>query len=140
MLIQSRPGNCLRSRPASRLHSLTHRSNLTRHFPSQRFANTGNHLSLGFLGPERLVHQHSRECPGNDSAQWWTHVLIYESDKKVRRAATDALAEIGSPQALPELGRALKDQDLVVQRNAAEAIVAIDGEQTLTQLRGAARD
>ena len=67
-------------------------------------------------------------------------LLINDSDKKVRRAATDALAEIGSPQALRELGRALKDQDLVVQRNAAEAIVAIDGEQTLTRLQEAARD
>ncbi len=84
-------------------------------------------IALGYLGDESAV-----DALGQ--------LLLSDSDKKVRRAATEALAEIGSPQALGALGRALKDHDLVVQRNAAEAIVAIDGEQTLTQLREAARN
>lgn len=84
-------------------------------------------IALGYLGDESAVEALER-------------LLLSDSDTKVRRAATEALAEIGSPQALGTLGRALKDHDLVVQQNAAEAIVAIDGEQTLTRLREAARD
>ena len=55
MMIQTQAGNRLRSRPASRLHSLTHslthRSNRTRNFLSQGFADTGDRRSLGIHEP-----------------------------------------------------------------------------------------
>ena len=68
MPIQSQPDSRLRSRPASRLHSLTHslthRSNLTRHVPSQRFADTWNHGSLRIFWAQ-ASHPHTTSRGGS---------------------------------------------------------------------------
>jgi hypothetical protein len=55
MQIKSLSGRSLHSRPLFRF-AFIHRFHRTRHCPSQRFADRGNHRSLGTLGPERLDH------------------------------------------------------------------------------------
>ncbi len=72
-------------------------------------------VALGYLGDESAVTELGQ-------------LLLSDSDKNVRLAATEALAEIGSVHALGALRGALKDQDLLVQQHAAEAIAAIGGD------------
>jgi HEAT repeat protein len=82
---------------------------------------------------------------GHAKAMWeglepYLRQVLKDEDWRIRRAAAEALGQIGDPQATPALIQALRDEDFWVRRAAAEALGQIGDPQATPALAQALRD
>ncbi len=96
-------------------------------------------LVLGLDVPKRFKVQLLGLTKSNEVVNELNQALK-DSDRSVRRNASEALAKIGSETAIPGLLKALEDSDRSVRRNASEALAKIGSETAIPGLLKALED
>jgi len=102
--------------------------------PYERYLRRALLLAL-WLASEARLPPDALKSLLREARQLWRH-----KDAEVRKAAAEALRNIGSPKAIPALIEALKDKDAEMRKAAAEALGLIGSPEAVPALIEALQD
>jgi energy-coupling factor transporter ATP-binding protein EcfA2 len=99
----------------------------------------------GFLRRDLFLAAALAAESGHAKAMWeglepYLRQVLKDEDWRIRRAAAEALGQIGDPQATPALIQALQDEEWLVRQAAAEALGQIGDPQATPALIQALQD